>query len=379
MSALPGTSRGSGQGKLLRRVCAILGALAAVTATACSNGGNSDNDRERTERRRPDLALLGHEGRWLTDPSGRVVILHGVSMVAKRPPYLPSSLGFDEEDARFLARQGLRVVRFGVIWKGVEPAPGKYDDRYLDQVESAVDMLSAHGIYTLLDFHQDVLNERFGGEGFPDWAVRAAGGPNRPGKGTEAALQRAQDMFWTNERGPGGVPLQDRYAAAVRHVAARFAERDSVIGYDIFNEPYGGFRFKTCSMNLLRPREPSGGFRCREFERELGAFNERVTKAIRAVDQKHLAWYEPHVLFNWAAPTTLPDIRGPRLGMSFHAYCPPPEFGRTCEKSVRLVMANAERRAAETGDAVMVTEFGNPSGKVLGDIADAADAPCCRR
>ena len=28
-----------------------------------------------------------------------------------------------------------------------------------------------YGIYTLLDAHQDVLSEKFCGEGIPDWAV----------------------------------------------------------------------------------------------------------------------------------------------------------------------------------------------------------------
>ena len=28
-----------------------------------------------------------------------------------------------------------------------------------------------YGIYTLLDMHQDVLSEKFCGEGIPDWAV----------------------------------------------------------------------------------------------------------------------------------------------------------------------------------------------------------------
>lgn len=30
---------------------------------------------------------------------------------------------------------------------------------------------SKYGIYTLLDAHQDVLSQKFCGEGIPDWAV----------------------------------------------------------------------------------------------------------------------------------------------------------------------------------------------------------------
>ena len=37
---------------------------------------------------------LGHAGRWITDADGRVVILHGVNMVYKVPPYAPDAIGF---------------------------------------------------------------------------------------------------------------------------------------------------------------------------------------------------------------------------------------------------------------------------------------------
>ena len=80
----------------------------------------------------------------------------------------------------------------------------------------------------MLDFHQDLYNERFQGEGWPDWAVQDDGLPAEPKAGFPAnylvmpALQRAFDHFWANDPGPGGVGLQDRYAAAWAHVAARF-------------------------------------------------------------------------------------------------------------------------------------------------------------
>jgi endoglycosylceramidase len=80
------------------------------------------------------IAPLSHSGRWITDAKERVAILHGVNMVAKRPPYTPSSHGFGEDDAAFLQRNGFDAVRLGLIYAGVEPAPGSYDDAYLDQI-----------------------------------------------------------------------------------------------------------------------------------------------------------------------------------------------------------------------------------------------------
>ena len=42
-----------------------------------------------------------------------------------------------------------------------------YQGRYLEGLCSA----GSYGIYTLLDMHQDVLSDKFCGEGIPDWAV----------------------------------------------------------------------------------------------------------------------------------------------------------------------------------------------------------------
>src|SRR4030088_2421106 len=74
---------------------------------------------------------LSHSGRWITDAAGRVVIVHGINMVYKLPPYYPAAAGFGDDDAVFLARIGFNAVRVGVIWEAVEPSPGVYDHAYL--------------------------------------------------------------------------------------------------------------------------------------------------------------------------------------------------------------------------------------------------------
>ena len=100
------------------------------------------------------------------------------------------------------------TVRVGIIYKAVEPQPGVYDDAYLDRIADTVATLGRHGIVSLLDFHQDLYNERFQGEGWPDWAVLDDGLPAEPKSGFPAnylvmpALQRAFDNFWANAAGP---------------------------------------------------------------------------------------------------------------------------------------------------------------------------------
>src|SRR5690606_39149555 len=119
--------------------------------------------------------------------------------------------------------------------------------------ERTVDQLGRAGIAVLLDFHQDMYNERFQGEGWPDWAVLDDGLPAAPRNGFPAnyvgmpALNRAYDHFWANAPGPGGVGLQDRYAAAWRHVAARFGDHPAILGYDLLNEPWPGGAWESCA------------------------------------------------------------------------------------------------------------------------------------
>ena len=84
--------------------------------------------------------------------------MHGINMVYKLPPYYPAAVGFDDDDAAFLHSIGFNAVRVGIIWKALEPQPGVFDDAYLFEIASTVDTLAKHGIVSLLDFHQDLLN-----------------------------------------------------------------------------------------------------------------------------------------------------------------------------------------------------------------------------
>jgi endoglycosylceramidase len=303
---------------------------------------------------------LGHSGRWITDARGRVVILHGVNMVYKRPPYHPAATGFGEDDAAFLQRHGFNTVRLGVIYAGVEPSPGSYDNGYLDQIAATEQLLAKHGIFSQLDFHQDMYNERFQGEGWPDWAVQDDGLPALPQLGFPTnylampALWRAYDHFWANDPGPGGIGLQDRYAAAWAHVAARFVKARHTLGLDVMNEPWPGTPWPSCLSASGCPAFDGGA---------MGPFYRRVIDRIRAVEQQKLVWYEPNVLFNFAADTALPDLGDNTAGFSFHVYCtqglaPPPYTGSSCENLDEVVLSNADKRAQATGDALLLSEFG---------------------
>ena len=286
---------------------------------------------------------LGHAGRWLTDDKGRAVILRGFNMVNKFPPYTLTATGFGEEDAALLAKDGFNAVRVGVIYSAVEPRPGEYDERYLDDIERTVTLLARHGILSLVDFHQDLYGPVFKGEGLPEWATLLDGMDPGPSHGfpfdyfKRPAVARAFDNFWQNKPGPGGIGLQDRYAAAWRHVAARFAKVEGVMGYDLMNEPFPGSSWRECSITG-----------CGDFDRRfLAPFWRKVIAAIRQSDPATLVFYEPNVTYDFDAATHVPKLDDPRLGFSFHPY---------------LLMAKglgmAEQHAVATDVALFATEWG---------------------
>jgi endoglycosylceramidase len=315
---------------------------------------------------------LGHSGRWITDGEGRVVVLHGLNMVYKRPPYAPDAIGFGGDDAAFLASEGYNTVRLGLIYKAIEPQPGHYNDAYLARIENTVNTLGRHGVVSLLDFHQDMYNEKFQGEGWPDWAVRDDGLPNQPQQGfptnylSNPALNRAFDHFWANDPANGdSVGLQDRYAAAWRHVADRFKNNRYVLGYDLLNEPWPGTGWQQCAQTAG----------CPEFDGRLSAFVQRVRTAIRTVDPSTLVFYEPNVLFNNGADTNLGNFGDKNAAMSFHDYCLTANeggqgYGQECQQFDSMVFDNADKRSSATGDALLLTEFGatDDRGSLLGPL-----------
>lgn len=67
---------------------------------------------------------------------------------------------------------GFNFVRLGVMWEAVEREQGKYDLDYLTKVNDLITKLGEHGIYTLIDAHQDVLARVICGEGIPDFYAK---------------------------------------------------------------------------------------------------------------------------------------------------------------------------------------------------------------
>ena len=341
---------------------------------------------------------FAHAGRWITDAQGRVVVLHGLNIVNKFAPYAPQDLGFGADDLRFMAAHGFDTLRTGFILKGLAPAPGTIDEAYRDRIVALAADAARAGVFPLVDFHQDMYNERFSGEGFPDWMVQDDGLPAEPDQGFPAnytgmpALQHAYDHFWADDPAPDGVGQQEHYAAAWRDAAAALAAVPGVVGYDLLNEPFAGTSYLRCS----------GGAGCAVERDALTAFHRKVIAAVRTVDPARLVFWEPIVNFNFGTGSVHGDTGDPAAAVSFHLYCFFAQPGRpaspnargACRGAERATLQQAARLARRTGDASLLTEFGATDDlarlRSVVDLADAAmvgwqewtyfgNDPCCAR
>jgi endoglycosylceramidase len=318
---------------------------------------------------------LTTQGRWITDAQGRVVILHGVDLVARSAPWDLRAAGFGDDDARLLERAGFGAVRLGVIPAAVMPRPGVVDARYLDRVAATVRLLARHGLMTLVDLYQDQWGPRFLGSGLPGWMTFDDGLASAPrlrppgGYVTDAGLVRAFDSFWANRTAADAVGLTDRWTQIAGAVARRLAHLRSLAGYDLMNAPWPGSSWRACV---------TGG--CPGFQRgRLARLWRRSVAIVRAVDADAITWIEPPSLAPAVAPLLLPatgDRR--RSGLAFQVDCGLAEVAGPAASCGTLQRAGldraqawsqaAQRPALVTGRATV------PRGTTIAGLRRIADA-----
>jgi endoglycosylceramidase len=282
---------------------------------------------------------------FLRAPDGRAAILRGVNLAGshKSAPYF----GFHqaEDFARVRQDWGMGAIRFLILWAAIEPQEGQYDDSYLDEVQKRLDWAEDAGLKVVLDMHQDLYGEGFGGDGAPSWTCDQshydAYEPITPWflNYLNEHITACIDGFWHDEE------LQGHYIEAWRQVAARFADHPAVVGFDPMNEPYWG----STSMNA--------------FEDEvLRPFYVEVVGAIRAQAPGWVAFLEPAASRNLGLPTGLTPFPFDHVVYAPHSYDNDAEGGAGFDPAKRdAILADVANLAAEAealGAALWVGEYG---------------------
>ncbi|NMC06284.1 MAG: cellulase family glycosylhydrolase [Candidatus Lokiarchaeota archaeon] len=246
-------------------------------------------------------------GDWFIDPAGRVSILRGVNLGGDtKVPYTPNGATYiptdfsDHRDVSFIGRPfplaeagehldrleawGFNVLRLLTTWEAVEHGgPGIMDAAYLDYYKKICELAGEHGMYIMVDFHEDVWSRMTGGDGAPCWLFEKVGIDYTRLSKADAALvmQHAYDftdprphqperypmMCWgQNERylgnalmwtlffgGTDFAPgleidgqnvqeyLQGHYFACQRAIGERVKDLPNVLGFDSLNEPRNGW------------------------------------------------------------------------------------------------------------------------------------------
>jgi endoglycosylceramidase len=295
------------------------------------------------------LPPLSTTGTWITDSDGKVVLMHGTNQVNISPQLLtPSEAGFSADDAAFLAANGFNAVRLGIDWSRLEPQPGVYDDTYLASINETVQMLASHGIYSLLDMHQQLG---------PSWSIDTGGVPSAHlpfplGLFFDPAQNHALDKFWANGTASNGVGLQNNYALMMEHVANYFNGDTSVMGIEIMNEPLPG--------NQTIPTILGSNF----FDaQQLTPFYNQVASAIRAVNPNATIFYEPNFLATAMIPIRLGTVNASNTALSFHNYAYIDAGPLGVLPLVNVIEENARAWARAHGVPAFMTEFGSSSNQ----------------
>ncbi|CAD7063981.1 unnamed protein product [Tilletia caries] len=234
---------------------------------------------------------LGTRDIHFTDAYGRAVLLHGVnvSSSSKLPAPASSSEGQDRDQGKnkqitFVGRPfplseadihlarlrewGYTTLRLLVTWEALQPStPQETDASYIAYLHALLQThLPRHGIRAFVCAHQDVWSRACGGSGAPGWTLE---GYQKLAAATMATVFWAGDIFaykirvprsWSpghkttsakqghNDEHKDGEEmvglqtfLQDAYLRAFGELADAVGGLESVLGFEVMNEPHRGF------------------------------------------------------------------------------------------------------------------------------------------
>lgn len=235
------------------------------------------------------------------DQQGRFVILRGVNYNVlgdywHANPDIPATTQHHEEQFRIMASYGFNCIRLLFNWSLLEPERGQHNQAYIQTIGRVIEDAKKHGIYVMLDLHQDSYSKYIfstpadscernqkGWDGAPRWAIYTDGASVCSDDGTREgvpAVVHAWQNLWDNTEG-----IQDNLIESWKVLIAALGNHDNVIGYDLINEP-----------SLGHSSFP-------DQQRKLSNFYGKLVRAIRDTERSHqqtekIVFFEPAVTFN---------------------------------------------------------------------------------
>jgi endoglycosylceramidase len=347
---------------MLNRSTAALIGLAAVllgsSLSACSSATAPSADPATTTGpsatpvpNAPTLSpvhVVKGERPHFSDDQGREVLLRGVNVNTwgdyyQVDPAVAPTRPMADADWSAMASLGFSAVRLIVSWSALEPERGQYDTAYVDRVRTAITDAGRHGLYVIVDMHQDAwgkaiasptgttcgdgLEPAIGWDGAPPWATITDGADTCRVDGQRElapAVITAFTNFYANRDG-----IRDSLVTAWGHLAGRVADLPGVVGYDLFNEP-----FPSAEAATIGP--------------QYAAFISASLGAIRQAEQQggtesRIVFVEPIV--TWPLPGTAPDAgvtSDPNVAFAPHNYFGSISKALTVEQGFAANLAEAK-------------------------------------
>lgn len=343
-------------------VVGLVSALALAVPSPPAAQASSTHDRGQPGRTQALGKLTVGDRTFITDERGRALQLRGFNAGKWADDRVT------ERDVREMARLGFNFMRLIVQWQHVEPQRDRYDRAYLAYVDRVLGWGDRYGVRVMIDMHQDVYGPYFNDHnGMPAWTARDDGLP----------FEANPDDWFQDYFQPGvmaafnhlydDADLRAEQAEMWRVLVRSVRGHRSLLGYDLFNEPFG----------QLRDGEDLPTFSARLETTQIADMYRRVIKAIRSEDRRSWVFVEPTVLVGFGVPTQLPGFDDPRVGYAPHFYDASVETGGDWDPSngfIENYEAAIGAYAAEHKMPLVVGEWGPPTARTPGNAQLVTDS-----
>lgn len=301
-----------------------------------------------------DPGTLSTDGSSVLDQHGRRVLWRGVNAGgrSKFAPYSPfdfDASSFADALGTYLDRAqqwGFDVLRVPFSWEAAEPEQDTWDEEFLGRYDQLLDGAWQRGLWTIVDFHQDVYAESYCGDGFPAWTLTDPPAPHHDcpnwftGYMSDDDVKAAFDAFWSDATG-----VRTEFGEMWDMMVNRHKDRPGVIGYEIINEPHSGTASETTwEQTVLSP------------------FYSEFIARMQGLDPDALVFFDSSGLSSVFPGTDMPRPDGSNIVFAPHFYDQGALFGGPINEDMLSPLTVWHDQGVAWDLPVLLGEFGVTAG-----------------